>query len=308
MTEVSPRPAGPPGDRILRAITDDGAFRVITLSSTESVRAAIAKQKDHGAQGQLAHLFADLLTAAVLVRESMSPDLRVQVILQSADHKSRIVVDAQPDGSCRGVLLLPTPPADMIDPPPPSPDVFTSEGALLQVARTLQTGAIQQGVVSATGGVSEALMQYMQQSEQVVTMCAVGSLMKDGVVTSAGGYLVQLLPEVVEGPLMVMTERLKDFTSMDGLLASGAGGAAEPETLMKELLYGMAYTKVAERDDLRFACTCSPVRVAATLATLPKSDIEDLLRDGRLLDIECDYCHTLYQFPPEQLRGMLEKN
>ena len=136
-------------------------------------------------------------------------------------------------------------------------------------------------------------------------MCAVGSLMKDGLVTSAGGYLVQLLPEVVEGPLMVMTERLKDFTSMDGLLAKGA---AEPSALMSELLYGMAYTKVAERDDLRFACTCSPTRVAATLATLPKSDIEDLLRDGRLLDIECDYCHTRYEFPPEQLRGMLEKN
>jgi molecular chaperone Hsp33 len=296
MSEVSPRP-----DRIIRAITDDGAFRVITLASTESVRAAIAKQKEHGANGELAPIFADLLTAAVLVRESMAPDLRVQVILQSADHKSRIVVDAQPDGSCRGVLLLPAADANVA----PSAEVFTGEGALLQVARTLQTGAIQQGVVSVSGGVSEALMQYMQQSEQVVTMCAVGNLMKDGEVIAAGGYLVQLLPEVVEGPLMVMTERLKDFTSMDGLLANGS---AEPETLMSELLYGMAYTKVAERSDLRFACSCSPTRVAATLATLPKSDIEDLLRDGRLLDIECDYCHTRYEFPPEQLRGMLEQN
>ena len=71
----------------------------------------------------------------------------------------------------------------------------------------------------------------------------------------------------------------------------------------------MPYTKVAERSDLRFACTCSPTRVAARRSPhLPKADIEDLLRDGRLLDIECDYCHTRYEFPPEQLRGLLEQN
>ncbi len=290
-------------DRILRSITDDGAFRVITIESTDSVRAAIATQKAQGATGPVARLFADLLTGAVLIRESMSPDLRVQVILQSADGKSRMVADAQPDGSVRGVLLLAASDANA----QPSPETFAHEGSLLQVARTLQTGAINQGVVSVSGGVSEALMQYMQQSEQVTTMCAVGTWMphQKGEVQSAGGYLVQLLPEVVEGPLMVMTERLKDFTDIEPLLAKGK---AHPEELMNELLYGMAFTKVAERTDLRFACSCSTARVAATLATLPKSDIEDLLRDGRLLDIECDYCHTRYEFPPEQLRGMLEKN
>src|SRR5687768_17894744 len=48
-----------------------------------------------------------------------------------------------------------------------------------------------------------ALMAYMQTSEQVVSMLAMGTLLEDARVSAAGGYLVQLLPEVGRGPLMV---------------------------------------------------------------------------------------------------------
>ena len=43
-------------DGVLRAITDDGAFRVITMRTTEMVRGAIASQ---GVRGGVARIFAD---------------------------------------------------------------------------------------------------------------------------------------------------------------------------------------------------------------------------------------------------------
>jgi len=284
----------PQRDRVLRAISDDGAFRVITVESTETTRGAIDAQR---VKGTLAGIFAELLTGSVLVRETMAPDLRVQAILQAEDQKSRMVADAQPDATTRGLVQLAGGNSERFD---------LGEGARLQVARTLHNGALHQGVIAVpeSGSISAAFMTYMQESEQTVTMISVGSHMAGGEIVAAGGYLVQLLPELSEDVLAIMTERLKDFENIEPLLAQGKATA---EYLLTETLYGMPYARVAERE-VRFGCTCSPTRLAASLATLPKADIESMLADGKMLDIECDFCRKKYEFSPEQLRGLLSSN
>jgi molecular chaperone Hsp33 len=280
-------------DSVLRAITDDGAFRVIAADTTATVRAAIEAQKP--ATAELARIFADLLTGAILVRESMAPDNRLQAILQGDNPRVRMVADTHPDGSTRGLIQAPEGTKEMA----------LGERGLLQVARTLHNGTLHQGVVSVPAGsnsVSAALMAYMQDSEQTVTVVAVGTHFAGNEVVAAGGYMVQLLPEVEEGPLMVMTERLKDFEDIVPLLARGA---ASPETLLAETLYGMPYTKVGDRK-VSFGCQCSSERLAISLASLPRADIESLQEGGKTLEIECDYCRKRYEFTQQQLKTLLE--
>ena len=103
MSEPNAEPAKPPGDRVLRAMTNDGAFRVITLRTTDTVQAAIEAQR---VRGPLGRPFAELLTASVLVRETMSPGLRVQLILQGGQGGS-IVADSRPEGLTRGLVQAP---------------------------------------------------------------------------------------------------------------------------------------------------------------------------------------------------------
>ena len=282
-------------DHVIRAITADGAFRVIAVSTTETAKGVIAAQK---ALGPRARLLAEMLTAAVLVRETMAPDLRVQGILQGDDPKTRIVADSFPDGTTRGLVQARE-----------GTDVALGDRAVLQMMRTLHDGQIQQGMVQATAtqGISGALMEYMQASEQVISFAAVGAIAEGDGVASAGGYIVQLLPEVGEGPLMVMTERLKDFPSIEKLLA---GGEAAPEKLLSEVLYGMPYDEVG-RGALRFECRCSEERLLATLLSLPRADIRDLVTGisvGEVLEIDCDYCQRHYRISPERLRGVLDEN
>jgi molecular chaperone Hsp33 len=280
---------------VVRALTDDGTFRVITVRTTETVRGSVAAQ---GATGTTASLVADLLTGAVLVRESMAPDLRVQVILQSSEQRSRVVADAHPDGRSRALVQQPA----------GSKALTVREGDLLQVARTLHNGALQQGTVavSSEGGVSQALMQYMQLSEQIFTVSAVGCLRGDGAIEAAAGYLVQLLPEVLDpsGPMLVMAERLKDFESMGPVLSRGL---VDPHELLAEILYGMPYSVVGEAA-VSFGCQCSAERVALALSTLPKSDIQDLLQSDTPTELTCDYCGKTYAFQKSHLRGLLERN
>jgi len=280
-------------DGVVRALTDDGAFRVITVRTTDTVRGAVAAQ---GLRGGAVRVFADLLTGTTLVRETMSPDLRVQGIVQSSDTKSRMVVDSHPDGATRGLVQV----------PPGLTAMPLAGGGLIQMMRTLHNGALHQGVVSVPdeGTIASALMRYMQESEQVVSMVDVGCVQDGDEVRLAGGYIVQLLPEVGEGPLMVMTERLKDFPRFETLLAEGR---ADPHALLDELLYAMPYSKVGERE-VAFRCQCSPARVAASLASLPRQDIESFITAGDVLDIACDYCKREYKIAPEQLRGLLQPN
>jgi molecular chaperone Hsp33 len=282
-------------DTVLRAITDDGAFRVIAADTTATVRDALKAQKP--ATAELARTFGDLLTGAILVRESMAPENRLQAILQGDDPRTRMIADTHPDGATRGLIQMPE----------GVKDLKLEERGMLQVARTLHNGELHQGVVSVPAAknghsVSSALMAYMQESEQTVTVVAVGCHIANNEVVAAGGYMVQLLPEVAEGPLMVMTERLRDFEDIVPLLARGA---ASPEALLRETLYGMPYTKVGDRT-VRFGCNCSPERLAVSLASLPRADIESLMEGGKTLEIECDYCRTNYEFTQAQLKSLLE--
>lgn len=278
------------GDSVLRAITNDGAFRVIVARTTNTVARAIDAQQG---VGPTARHFADLLTGAVLFRETMAPQLRVQGILRGANGTGSLVADSHPSGMTRGLIQLPK----------AAKEVHLGEGALLQMMRTMPDGRLNQGVVElpAGGDISQGLMAYMQTSEQVVSMIAVGAVMVGETVCSAGGYLVQLLPEVGRGPLMVMTERLKDFERIDAQLADPD---FSPAWLLDQLLYGMEYTRL-EESEVGFDCWCDELRLISALATLARDDLEDLLSDGNPLEISCDYCRKQYSIAPAQLRGLL---
>ncbi|HEY4103541.1 MAG TPA: Hsp33 family molecular chaperone HslO [Polyangiaceae bacterium] len=282
-----------PTDTVLRAITDDGAFRVITARTTNTVRGAIEAQN---ATGPTARYFGDLLTASILFRETMAPNLRVQGIIKGSDGTGSLVADSHPSGQTRGLIQLKG----------ESRQIELGQGAVLQLMRTLPNGRINQGVVEVPqqGGISQSLMAYMQSSEQVFSMLALGTVFDGDQVVSAGGYMVQLLPEVGRGPLMVMTERLRDFESIDLQLSSAQ---FTPTWLLDELLFGMPFTRL-EESPVRFECWCDELRVVSALASLSRDDLEHLLSTNEVLEIACEYCKRDFRIAPARLRGLLEQS
>ena len=279
-------------DHVLRALTNDGSFRVITARTTQTVQAAIRAQD---VSGPSAEHFANLLTGAVIIRETMAPNMRVQVALRGAEQRGSLLADAHPGGLTRGLVNLGAEAAH---------EVQAGPDAMIQVSRTFPSGALHQGVVRIPrdGGLSAGFMSYMASSEQVVSMIAVGCKMKaTGEVEAAGGYIVQLLPEVGEEPLRNMIPRLEKFKDIANLLSEID---AAPDKLLEELLHGSEYTKL-DNTPVFFGCLCSPVRVVMSLATLGRDDIDELVKNRRSVDVTCDYCGTEYAVGPEQLKPLL---
>jgi molecular chaperone Hsp33 len=123
-----------PPDTVLRAITDDGAFRVITARTTQTVRGAIEAQ---GVTGRTARHFGDLLTGSILFRETMAPNLRVQGIIKGSSGSGSLIADSHPSGQTRGLVQLKG----------GAHEIDLGQGAVLQLMRTLSSGRINQGVV-----------------------------------------------------------------------------------------------------------------------------------------------------------------
>jgi molecular chaperone Hsp33 len=275
-------------DSALRAMTDDSAFRVMAVNTTQTVRDALGHQAPSGITRKA---FGDLITGAVLVRETMSPNQRVQAILKRRTGPGSLVADSHPTEGTRGLVSLPA----------KSPE-FPLTDAILQVMRRLLNGSVHQGMVDVPNGgdVSDALRTYMLVSEQVDTLVAVSTLFEGDEVTCAGGYLIQLLPGVGRAPLAFMSERVNEFGNIDAHLARGQG---EPRQLIAALLSEIPYTELDD-SPLRFGCWCSAERLLSALSTLPKADIDDFIQKGEVLEISCDYCNRQYQIPPTKLLGL----
>jgi len=281
-----------PTDHVLRAVSKDGGFRVIAALTTQTVARVVSAQKARGPIGQR---FADLITGAVLVRETMAPDLRVQLIL-SDGKRNRLIADSLPDGTTRGLVQIAQGSTAAVL------DTMTH----LTVMRSLHNGSLNQGhvLMSATRPVADGLMEYFRVSEQVASFVAVGTLTEGDNQTAAAGYVVQLLPEVTEAPLAVMTERLDKFEPIDKMLADSA---AHPQDVLDKLLDGFPYSQVG-RDDLRFGCSCSSERVLASLSTISPSDLNEMIEANEILEVGCDYCGAEYKIAPDLLRGLLVNN
>jgi molecular chaperone Hsp33 len=281
-------------DRAVAAETEDGSFRVVTVRTTQTVAGAIAAQEVRGSTAE--HL-GDLITASVLVRLTMAPDLRVQGLVRGRGRKGTLVADCHPDGGCRALVREP---AGSIDVGP---------GALVQVMRSLPNGTMHQGVVEVPDehGMSGAFMVYMLESEQVTSVIGVGCVLEDAAegaqVIAAGGWIVQLQAECKEPPLEVMYQRMRlDFADPKHVLRTMG---SDPDVLLSEILYGMPY-RTTSGAEIAHRCYCSPERVFASMASLGREDIEDILQKGETLHVSCDYCGRPYQVLPEALRGLLE--
>ena len=284
--------SSPGADKCLRAITDDGSFRVLAVSTSHTT-AQIADFQ--GVSHKTAETLSDLVTATVLFRETMAPSLRVQGILKSSNGEGTVVADSAPEGRTRGLVQAKS-----------AVPLLANEGALLQVMRSLRNGSINQGVVRVPsgGGITQAMMAYLQESELVVTMLSVAPLLgPQGTILAAGGSLVQLLPEIGKAPLAVMAERLEDFRTIHHLLRRGMS----PEELLFEILHGMPYTPL-EESPLSADCWCSEERLLGAIATLGQEEIRSMISDAAPLEINCDYCRKEYTIHPSKLAGLVGPN
>lgn len=272
------------GDFALRTISDDGTFRVLIAKTTETARGVLAVQQPGPDQREL---LTELVSAGLLLRLTMSPDYRLQAIIQRQGRGS-ILVDAHPDGTTRGLLQK------SADEP-----IEFGQNTNFAVHRALFGGDLHQGVVETSQGqlLSDVVTGYLDRSEQIASAVGLASQFEDQELVGAGGYIIQLLPGADEATLALMTARLEGMPSASELFAQNA---YEPSAVAEEL-YGPIGFRQIGTDDFHWGCTCSPERIIQTLSTLPEADLTELFADDDHLEVGCDYCRSTHEISAESL-------
>lgn len=276
-------------DRVVRLMTMDGAFRLMAAVTTDTARGALGAQTAGDALGLR---LAELITGAILVRETTQPSRRVQIVWRDRRGGS-LVADALPDGVNRGMVN-------------PGEDRAVADDGdhVLSVNYTLPNGELHQGLISAAGGddMGTTLMRYFKQSEQITAMVAVGAVSGPGGVRVAGGYVVQLLPEATAEVVEAMMAQLAKLESIEELLVGRGSTAAE---LAATVFEGFEHAELAS-SPLRFGCTCSETRVMLSILTLPDDDIRAII-DGDPLQVRCDACGASYEIDPDAVRAFRDQ-
>lgn len=151
-----------------------------------------------------------------------------------------------------------------------------------------------------TGEIGDDLTYYFAASEQIPSSVALGVLMdRNNTVKQAGGFIIQLMPYTSEEIIAELEEKLTRMSSVTTLLEEGS----TPEQILKAVLGDMEL-EITDTLPVRFYCNCSKERVEKVLVSLGKKELQDLIEEGKDVEINCHFCNTNYVFTVDEIKRL----
>ena len=152
--------------------------------------------------------------------------------------------------------------------------------------------------------IAEDLTYYFASSEQVPSSVGLGVLMnKDNTVRCAGGFIIQLMPFATEETISQLEENLKEVTSVTDFLDKGY----TPEQMLEKLI-GHLNLEITDTIPTQFYCNCSKERVEQAVASIGKKDIQEMIDEGKDIEVKCHFCNTAYNYTVEDLKNILKRS
>ncbi len=160
--------------------------------------------------------------------------------------------------------------------------------------------------VLQTSEIAEDLTYYFATSEQVPSSVGLGVLMeRDNTVKQAGGFIIQLMPFADDAVITALEQRLSEVQSVTAMLDAGN----TPEMILEQLLDGLdgAKLEVLDRVPTRFYCNCDKKRVEKAIISVGKKDIQEMIQDGKEIEVKCHFCNAAYIFSVDELKDIYQR-
>lgn len=288
-------------DYVIRATAAQGqirAFAATTRDLTEHARAA------HNTSPVATAALGRLLTAGVMMAADMKGEEDLLTIKIQGDGPIQgLAVTADSHGNVKGYVYNPS-----VMLPPNSQGKLDVGGALgIGVLSVIKDIGLKEPYVGQTilvsGEIAEDLTYYYATSEQTPSSVALGVLMnKDNTVRQAGGFIIQLMPGASEAVIGGLESKLKEITSVTTLMDVGN----TPEMILEHIL-GEFGLELNDKTPVRFFCNCTKSRVEKALISIGKKDLQEMIDDGKPVEVNCHFCNRNYTFEVEELEELLRK-
>lgn len=288
-------------DYIVRATAANAQIRAFACTTREMVETA---RQAHNTSPVVTAALGRLLSAGAMMGSMLKgEDDLLTLQIKAGGPMKGMTVTADSKGNVKGYANVP----DVILPANSKGklDVAGAVGpGFLQVIKDMGLKEPYVGqTMLQTCEIAEDLTYYFATSEQVPSSVGLGVLMeKDNTVKCAGGFIVQLMPFTEDAVIDKLEENLKGLTSVTSLLAQGM----TPEELLGVVLEGFD-VEITDTSETRFHCNCDKQRVEKALISIGKKELQDMIDDGKPIEMNCHFCNTNYVFSVEELKELYRK-
>lgn len=287
------------GDYIVRATAANGQIRAFAATTRELVEHARAA---HNTSPVATAALGRLLTAGGMMGVMMKGEKDILTLqIKAGGPLEGITVTADAQGRVKGYVGNP----NVIIPANSKGklDVATAVGpGFLNIIMDLGLKEPYSGqTMLQTSEIAEDLTYYFATSQQVPSSVGLGVLMApDNTVKQAGGFIVQLMPFAEESVIVALENNLKEISSVTSLLNQGY----TPEMLLEKLL-GNLDLEINDTVPTEFYCNCDKERVAKALISVGRKDLQEMIDDGKPVELNCHFCNSNYTFSVEDLKELL---
>lgn len=288
-------------DYIIRATAANDQIRAFAAVTTEMVETA---REHHNTSPVATAALGRLLTAGAMMGSMMKGEKDVLTLqIKAGGPLQGITVTADSQGNVKGYVGNPD-----VCIPANSKGKLDVAGAVgpgfLTVIKDMGLKEPYSGqVMLQTCEIAEDLTYYFATSEQVPSAVGLGVLMnKNNTVRQAGGFIVQLMPFAEEEVISKLEQNVQKINSVTNLLEEGH----TPESLLEKVLEGFDI-QINEKMDTRFHCNCSKERVAKALISIGRKELNEMIQEGKPIEMNCHFCNTNYNFTVEELKEILRR-
>ena len=148
----------------------------------------------------------------------------------------------------------------------------------------------------------QVMLQTCEIAEDLTYYFATSEQNKNNTVRQAGGFIVQLMPFAEEEVISRLEQNVQKINSVTSLLEEGH----TPESLLEKVLEGFDM-QINEKTDTRFHCNCTRERVEKALISIGRKELNEMIQEGKPIEMNCHFCNTNYTFTVEEMKEILRK-
>lgn len=153
-----------------------------------------------------------------------------------------------------------------------------------------------------TGEIAEDFAHYFAISEQNNTAVALGVLVNKNGVKTAGGYIIQAMPDATEEIITKLEENLNKTEQITNMLEN----KLTLEEIAKKISGDEKLQEIGEEIIPEYKCECSIEKIKKGIASLGKEEIKKIIEEDQKAEIVCKFCQNKYIIKKEELEEMIK--
>jgi len=287
-------------DQIIRMIAKDAPVKASAISARELVERA---RNIHTLLPVATAALGRTLMAASMMGDALKEEngaLTIQI--KGGGPLGTVLATSDSEGNVRGYVQDPH--VELMEIEPGKLDVGSAVGTTGTLTVIKDIGLKEPYIGSIglfSGEIADDIAMYFVESEQIPTACALGVLVGvDQSVTSAGGYLIQLLPGADDSVI----DKIEAGVRRVGSVSRALEGGMDAESLLRAVLSDFDL-EVLETHPVEYRCYCSRERVSRALISLGREEMRAMIDEQKGAELTCQFCDAVYNFTEEELEELL---